>query len=54
MGMIRSFRDRDTHALFGGEAVRRFAGIVTTARQSLDMLDAAHGLSVIHHLMSVP
>ena len=42
--MIRSFRDRDTRALFDGETVRRFAAIAKIARRKLDMLDAAHAL----------
>jgi proteic killer suppression protein len=39
--MIKSFRDRDTQALFEGRSVRRFANIAKVAARKLDMLDAA-------------
>lgn len=39
--MIKSFRDRDTQALFEGRPVRRFTGIAKVAARKLDMLDAA-------------
>ena len=42
--VIRSFRDKDTEALFRGETPRRFRSIEATARRKLDMLDAAQSL----------
>jgi toxin HigB-1 len=39
--MIRSFRCRDTEALFGDQPVRRFSSIERVARRKLEMLDAA-------------
>lgn len=42
--MIRSFRDRDTKALFDGKGGRRLAAAPKAALRKLDMLDAAHAL----------
>jgi len=39
--MIKSFRDKDTEALFAGETPRRFRGIADIARRKLDMIDYA-------------
>ncbi|HYG87866.1 MAG TPA: type II toxin-antitoxin system RelE/ParE family toxin [Azospirillum sp.] len=39
--MIKSFRDRDTQALFDGRPAKRFATIAKVASRKLDMLDAA-------------
>jgi toxin HigB-1 len=39
--MIKSFRDKDTEALFDGETPRRFRGIADIARRKLDMIDYA-------------
>lgn len=43
--MIRTFKDRDTEALFLDEPSRRFAGIERAARRKLLMLDAARYLN---------
>lgn len=43
--MIRSFRCKETRALFEERAGRRFRGIERVARRKLDMLHAAHVLS---------
>ncbi|MBI1207994.1 MAG: excinuclease ABC subunit A [Azospirillum sp.] len=43
--MIRGFRDKDTRAVFAGEAVRRFAAITKVAVRKLDMVDAAQCLN---------
>jgi len=42
--VIRSFRDRDTEALFRGEFARRLQGFRSGASRKLDMLDAAERL----------
>jgi proteic killer suppression protein len=42
--MIRSFRDKDTEALFGAKMSKRFLSITNVAKRKLDYLDAAHGL----------
>ena len=49
--MIRSFRDRDTEAIFRDELVRRFAGIERVARRKLLMIDAA---TAVQELRSPP
>ena len=42
--MIRSFRSRETQALFDGRRVGRFQAIRTVALRKLDMLNAATSL----------
>jgi proteic killer suppression protein len=44
MGVIKSFRDRVTRALFEGNTPARFRGIAKIAARKLDMLDAAESL----------
>ena len=39
--MIKSFRCRDTAALFNDQPIRRFAAFERAARRKLEMLDAA-------------
>lgn len=39
--MIRSFRDKDTEALFAGHFVRRFEGFRAQAERRLQILDSA-------------
>ncbi|MEK8088669.1 type II toxin-antitoxin system RelE/ParE family toxin [Thermithiobacillus plumbiphilus] len=39
--MIRSFRDKDTEALFAGRFVRRFEGFRAQAERRLQILDSA-------------
>jgi toxin HigB-1 len=43
--MIRSFRDKDTQALYEGRRVRRFEGFREQAERRLDRLDNATTLS---------
>jgi toxin HigB-1 len=43
--MIKSFADKDTEALWRGEAPKRFAAFAKVALRKLDMLDAAHALT---------
>ncbi len=43
--MIKTFRCRDTEALFEDRFVRRFQAIERAARRKLEMLDAATTLS---------
>ncbi len=42
--MIRSFKCKDTDALFNDRSVRRFQGIEQVARRKLGMIDAAERL----------
>jgi len=42
--VIKSFRDRDTKALYGGAFVRRLQGFRSVALRKLDMVDAAERL----------
>jgi len=42
--VIKSFRDRETEALYTGHRVREFAGFVTQAEKRLEILDAATNL----------
>lgn len=48
--MLRSFKCRETAALFAGQPARRFAGFRAAALRKLDMLDAAVSL----HDLRVP
>jgi len=43
--VIRSFRDKETQALYEGRLVRRFRGFATQAELSLDRLDSATALA---------
>lgn len=43
--MIKSFRDKDTEALFDDRFVRRFQGIERAARRKLESLNAASSLA---------
>lgn len=43
--MLKSFRCRDTEALFNDTPVKRFERIERAARRKLEMLDAAQQLS---------
>lgn len=43
--MIRSFRDKDTEALYQGRYVRRFQGFRAQAERRLERLDSATHLS---------
>jgi len=45
VGMIKTFRCRDTEALFQDRLVRRFQAIERVARRKLEMLDAATSLA---------
>ena len=42
--MIRSFKDKRTETLFGGGAVKEFAGLRKAAERKLTMLDGASDL----------
>ncbi len=42
--MIRSFRDKKTELLFGGENVKQFSNIRKVAERKLTMLDSASDL----------
>jgi proteic killer suppression protein len=50
--MIRSFRDKDTEALYRGRRVRRFDGFRTQAERRLQVLDSAVGLEDLKRLQS--
>ena len=39
--MIKSFRDKDTEALFNGRRVRKFSGFASQAEKRLVILEAA-------------
>lgn len=39
--MIKSFRDKDTEALFNGRRVRKFSGFAARAEKRLEILEAA-------------
>jgi proteic killer suppression protein len=43
--MIRSFKSKDTEALFNGTIVPKFQNLRTVALRKLDMLDSAEKLS---------
>jgi len=49
--MIRSFRDRNTEALYLGERVKRFQAFSDQAQRKLQMLDTARTLA---DLASIP
>ena len=42
--MIKSFRDKDTEAIFNGEPVLKFQGIATVARRKLRSIHQARTL----------
>jgi len=42
--VIKSFRDRETEALFNGRRVRRFSGFAAQAEKRLEILEAATSL----------
>ena len=50
--MIRTFRDRDTQALYAGKRVRRFQGFVVQAERRLQILDSAATLQDLATLQS--
>lgn len=49
--MIKSFRGKDTEAIFNGKRVRRFESFVTQAERRLEILDNAKS---IYDLMGLP
>ena len=49
--MIKSFRDKDSEALYGGKRVRRFQAFASQAERRLEILDNA---KTIHDLMRLP
>ncbi|MBI3710557.1 MAG: type II toxin-antitoxin system RelE/ParE family toxin [Proteobacteria bacterium] len=50
--MIKSFKDRDTRAFFGGHRVRRWRAIERQALRRLQYLNSAIGLHVLAALPS--
>ena len=48
--MIKSFKCKETQALYDGEPTRRFAAIASVALRKLDMLDAAPDLRTLSTL----
>ena len=50
--MIRSFRDKDTRALYEGRPVRRFEGFRLQAERRLQILDSARCLEDLARLPS--
>ncbi len=50
--MIRSFRDRDTRALYEGRYVRRFDSFASQAERRLQILDSATNLQDLASLPS--
>ena len=50
--MIRSFRDKDTRALYEGRRVRRFEGFTTQAERRLQILDSATSIEDLAALPS--
>ena len=42
--MIKSFRSKDTQALFEGQSPHRFQAIASVAERKLQMLDSARGI----------
>ncbi len=42
--MIKSFRDRETEALYNGQRVKKFASFTTQVEKRLEILDAATSL----------
>lgn len=50
--MIRTFRDKDTQALYEGRRVRRFQGFATQAERRLQILDSAAALQDLAALPS--
>jgi len=50
--MIRSFRDKETQALFQGLSIRRFRAFELQAQRRLQILDSAERLSDLAALPS--
>ncbi len=50
--MIRTFRDKDTQALYEGRRVRRFQGFAAQAERRLQILDSATRLQDLAALPS--
>jgi proteic killer suppression protein len=49
--MIKSFRDKDSEALYSGKRVRRFQAFASQAERRLEILDSAR---TIHDIMALP